>query len=71
MSDQIERVKAGDIVTYSNPQSPYEANTRFVVIEAHYDANPPRVHVKLLASGMTIAPREMLAPDDVSLVEAC
>lgn len=59
-------MQRGDIVRFSEPE-PGEEGFRFVVLEAHEDAIPPRVHIRLICD-LPIGPVETVAPSDVEEV---
>lgn len=58
-------MKTGEQVKFSAPE-PGEESLRFVVLESHEDAKPPRVLVRLLDSGMAIAPVSSLSPEHLT-----
>lgn len=61
------RFKPRQIVRYANPE-PGEEDSRFVVLEAHYDASPARVHVRLICD-LPIPPQFTLAPEHLQAAE--
>lgn len=60
-------LKPGDVVRYARPDRG-EKEARFVVLEAHYDVPVPRARVRLLDSGMRIAPEEVLAVNELQII---
>jgi hypothetical protein len=57
-------LKSGDIVRYSKPR-PREEELRFLVLEAHLDADPPRIHMALISEEFSIPPIETVSPEDL------
>lgn len=62
----MNTLKPGDKVQYANP-APGEDALRFTVLEAHLDATPPRVRMRLIDPTLTIAPISTVSPEEVEL----
>jgi hypothetical protein len=64
----MEQLQSGDIVKYSSPADEREAAVRFLVLEAHYNVDKPRVLLRLIQPRMPIAPTQTLLVSDVVFV---
>ena len=64
MENQLKR---GDIVQFHTPY-PTEVGERYIVQEAHYDMERPRVKIAMLDSGLRWMPVQHVFAEDLEVI---
>ncbi|MDD3686669.1 MAG: hypothetical protein PHE56_07875 [Bacteroidales bacterium] len=61
----MAKLKAGQVVKFHSPLPNENPNQIYVVLEAHYDVDKPRAHIRALIWGQTFLPINVVLCEDL------